>query len=313
METQENSSNSIGAAQEKCESTEQDQNCNRVLVRYRNRDIRQSDIALIQSMIENHPGERRTRISRLLCAAWDWRQSGGGLKEFACRDLLLRLEEWGHIQLPPRRNKGGGRKKLAKNIELGFEPRPIESGDLSKLVVRPVLDRKERLMWRVLVDRYHYLGDGVLCGEHLMYFAMLGDDIVACIGWGAASLRNPKRDQWIGRDFEHMRRKLHLVVNNQRFLILPWVKIKNLGSRVLSLNFKRLSRDWQTRYGHPVVLAETFVDVSRFHGTVYKAANWKLLGHTAGRSKQGNKIKHERGQVKAIFVYPSCINSGAFA
>ncbi|MBI1934347.1 DUF4338 domain-containing protein, partial [Candidatus Peregrinibacteria bacterium] len=135
--------------------------------------------------------------------------------------------------------------------------------------------------------------------------------IVACMGWAAASLRNPKRDAFIGWDFERMRSKLHLVVNNQRFLILPWVKIKNLGSRILSLNFQRLSRDWQERYGHGVELAETFVDVSRFQGTVYKAANWRCLGLTAGRSKRGNEIRKERGQPKAIFVYPPRIHPGA--
>jgi len=198
----------------------------------------------------------------------------------------------------------------------------MESCDLSQLRVRPVRGREERLRWRALVDRYHYLGEGVMSGSHLLYFATLpahspsaetqAEQILACLGWGAASLRNPKRDAFIGWDFETMRRRLHLVVNNQRFLILPWVKIKNLGSRVLSLNLQRLSRDWQARYGHGVGLAETFVDVSRFQGTVYKAANWKFLGLTAGRSKRGNTLLHARGQAKAIFVYPPRIQAETF-
>lgn len=285
----------------------QEQQQQPILVRYRNRDLRASDIEFIRTQMQMHPGMGRTHLSRLLCELWDWRQPGGGLKEYACRDLLLRLEEWGHIQLPAR-IKVNGQKKRAGGLELGFEPKPIESGDLSRLVVRPVKDRQERMMWRCLVDRYHYLGEGVMSGSHLLYVATLptdrGEEIVACLGWGAASLRNPKRDAWIGWDFERMRHRLHLVVNNQRFLILPWVKVKNLGSRILSLNFKRLSRDWQARYGHGVAVAETFVDVSRFQGTVYKAANWKCLGLTAGRSKRGNELRKERGQVKAIFVYP---------
>lgn len=125
-----------------------------VLVRYRNREIRPSDLAFIESMMAANPGMGRTPLSRLLCSAWNWRQPGGGLKEYACRDLLLRLEEWGHIKLPPRIN-GNGQKKRAAQLELGFEPEPMESGDLSRLVVRPVRDPKERLTWRILMDRYH--------------------------------------------------------------------------------------------------------------------------------------------------------------
>lgn len=281
-----------------------------VLVRYRNRDIRDRDLAFIRSQIELHPGMGRTALSRMLCQAWDWRGPGGKLKEYACRDLLLRLEEWGHLRLPGR-IKANGQKKRARSLDLGPDPEPIEGGDLSRLVVRPVRDREERLRWRAFVDRYHYLGEGVMCGEHLLYVATLPEEsaagqerIVACLGWGAASLRNPRRDAWLGWDFETGRRRLHLVVNNQRFLIFPWVKIKNLGSRILSLCFRRLSTDWQARYGHGIEVAETFVDVSRFRGTVYRAANWKDLGLTAGRSKRGNEVRHERGQVKAIFVYP---------
>lgn len=283
-----------------------------ILVRYRNRDIRVEDVALIQDTMQDNPAMGRTHLSRLLCELWDWRGPGGKLKEYACRDLLLRLEEWGYLKLPPKQRSNGQKKRVhASELDLGLcpEPKTIESGDLSRLVVRPVRDRKERLLWRALVERYHYLGEGVMCGSHLLYVATLPDSqgneqIVACLGWGAAALRNPKRDAWLGLDFEHLRRRLHLVVNNQRFLILPWVRIKNLGSRVLALNFKRLSPDWESRYGHGVVLAETFVDVSRFQGTVYKAANWRQLGLTAGRHKRGNGIAHERGQAKGIFVYP---------
>ena len=281
----------------------------RVLVRYRNRAIRAVDVAFIKSVMALHPAMGRSVLSRHLCSSWNWRQSTGALKEYACRDLLLRLEEWGFLKLPPR-IRTNGRRKPVGHVLSGFEPRPIECVDLSRLVVRPVRDREERLKWRALVDRYHYLGEGVMCGEHLLYFATLphahgnGEDMVACLGWGAASLRNPKRDAWLGWDFEKTRTKLNFIVNNQRFLILPWVKIKNLGSRVLALNWHRLSSDWQTRYGHGIFLAETFVDVSRFRGTVYKAANWSCLGLTAGRSKRGNKIGKECGQAKAIFVYP---------
>lgn len=285
------------------------------LLRYRNRAIGAADIAFIRDLIQANPGLGRTPLSRLICEQWNWRSPAGALKEYACRDLLLRLEEWGHLKLPPRIRNNGQKKKasLLELGEMGVNQTPMEGGqDLSSLVVRPVQDRHERLIWRALMDRYHYLGEGVMCGEHLLYVATLptegGDQIVACLGWGAAALRNPKRDAWLGWDFETSRLKLHHVSNNLRFLILPWIQVKNLGSRVLSLNLKRLSLDWQQRYGHGLLCAETFVDVSRFQGTVYKAANWRCLGQTAGRQKRGNVLlnlgRGAHGQAKAIYVYP---------
>lgn len=285
------------------------------LVRYRNRAIHASDLAFIRDLMQAHPGLGRTHLSRLLCDHWNWRQPTGALKEYACRDLLLRLEEWGHLTLPPRQKKNGQKKKASLiDLEaLGVDQTSIEGEpDLMGLVVRPVLDRRERLIWRALMDRHHYLGEGVMCGENILYVATLptdrGERIVACLGWGAAALRNPKRDAWLGWDFATMKEQLHHVSNNLRFLILPWVKVKNLGSRVLSLNLKRLSLDWQKRYGHSLLAAETFVDISRFQGTVYKAANWKCLGRTAGRQKRGNTLLNlgygAHGQCKAIYVYP---------
>jgi len=285
------------------------------LVRYRNRVIFASDIAHITELIGANPGTGRTSLSRLLCEQWNWRSPSGTLKEYACRDLLLRLEEWGHLKLPPRIRNNGQKKKasLIDLDEMGIDQTPMEGErDLSGLVVRPVADRRERLIWRALMDRHHYLGEGVMCGENILYVATLpseqGEQIVACLGWGAAALRCPKRDAWLGWDFETMKRELYRVSNNLRFLILPWVKVKNLGSRTLGLNLRRLSSDWQARYGHGLRAAETFVDTSRFRGTVYQAANWKCLGQTAGRQKRGNMFlnlgRGAHGQVKAIYVYP---------
>jgi hypothetical protein len=284
------------------------------VVRYRNRAIGTTDIEFIITMMSTNPGLGRTGISQLLCEQWNWRSPTGALKEYACRDLLLRLEEWGHLKLPARQSNNGQKKKASLlDLEaLGVNQHPVEGElDLSQLIVRPVKDRRERLIWRALMDRYHYLGEGVMCGEHLLYLATIpanqGDQILACLGWGAASLRNPKRDALFCWDFETMKHELHHVTNNLRFLILPWIKVKNLGSRTLALNLKRLSSDWKMRYGHGLLAAETFVDTSRFHGTVYKAANWKYLGQTAGRQKRGNtylQIGHgAHGQSKAIYVY----------
>lgn len=271
------------------------------LLRYRNRDIYFSDIEFIKKILCSFRRSGRRAISRVLCELWGWKAADGQLKECACRDLLLRLEERGYIRLPaPMR--GGAKPRKSQGLPPPDPQPPIESGDLKKLVIRPIFP-DERLHWRSLMEHHHYLGDRVIVGEHILYVALLDDKIVGCIGWGAAALRVPLRDELIGWDFETKRHRLHLVANNVRFLILPHVRIKNLGSRILSLNLKRLSRDWEARYHHPIHMAETFVDVARFRGTVYLAANWKQLGLTSGKSKRGNQY-NQHGQQKAVFIFP---------
>jgi hypothetical protein len=272
-----------------------------VLVRYRNRAITQSDIEFIKQQIANNPKWGRTVLSRHLCEVWNWRQPSGSLKEYPCRDLLLRLEEWGHLQLP-KPQKRNGQKKKAKDLPLTVCEEPFENYDPSQLSIKLVDTPQDRMVWRALVDRYHYLGEGVMCGEHLLYLVYVNDRVVAALGWGSASLRNPKRDSYLGwSDFTITKNNLHLVTNNLRFLILPWIKIKNLGSRILSLNIKRLNADWMNRYHHELICVETYVDTTLYHGTVYKAANWHYLGLSAGRGKQGNNYVNNK-TIKAIYV-----------
>lgn len=271
------------------------------LLRYRNRDIYFSDIEFIKEAIVSFGHLGRKILSIKLCELWGWRRADGGLKDCACRDLLLRLEERGYIRLPAPMT-GGARRRKSQGLPPPTPQTPIESGDLKKLIVRPIFPN-ERLHWRYLIEHHHYLGDRVIVGEHLLYLALLENKIVGCIGWGSAALRVPVRDEFIGWNFETKSQRLQFIANNVRFLILPHVRIKNLASRILSLNLKRLSRDWESRYKHPVHMAETFVDVERFRGTIYLASNWKRLGLTSGKSKKGNEYK-KHGQKKAVFVFP---------
>ena len=271
------------------------------LLRYRNRDIYIGDIEFIKKTIRSFGRSGRQAISRVLCELWGWKTADGRLKDCACRDLLLRLEERGYIRLP-NPMKGGARLRKSQGLPPPAPREPIESGDLKKLVVRPIFPQ-ERLHWRYLMEHHHYLGDRVIVGEHLLYVALLEGEIVGCIGWGAAALRVPVRDEFIGWDFETKSQRLGFIANNVRFLILPHIRIKNLASRILSLNLKRLSRDWEIRYHHPIYMAETFVDVERFRGTIYLASNWKKLGLTSGQSKRGNDYK-KHGQKKAVFIFP---------
>lgn len=170
------------------------------------------------------------------------------------------------------------------------------------LLVRPII-AAEREAWNRLMDQHHYLGFRVIVGESLRYVAFLGDRPVALLGWGAAAFKSRHRDAWIGWEAHLKWRRLCFIANNVRFLILPDVHILNLASRILGQNLRRLSADWEAAYGHPILIAETFVDTSRFQGTCYKAAGFLPLGETRGFRRNGSKY-YLHGQPKTILVRP---------
>ena len=173
---------------------------------------------------------------------------------------------------------------------------------LREVVVRP-LRRGELAPWQEAMARFHYLGDGRIVGETLRYVAERAGRWVALVGWGAAALKIRHREAFVGWDEKTKYQRLHLVANNVRFLILPWVEVPHLASVVLSRNLRRLSADWEARYDHPILLAETFIDLARFHGTCYRAANWIYLGQTRGMGRKGEGFA-AHGQPKGLFVYP---------
>jgi hypothetical protein len=279
-----------------------------VILRYRNREITSADLGFLRSQCA--AWARRGDLTRAICLAWNWRQLNGALSVYACSDLLLRLEERGLLVLPqpigPKRGPGRrsfGQLPLPPDLIAltGLDVRDVDA-DLRKLSVRPIA-AEERIGWRLYMERYHYLGARPIVGEHLLYAAFLDNELVALLGWAAAAFRAPLREAYIGWDEPTKRHRLHLIANNIRFLILPWVRVRHLASKVLALNLRRLSLDWQVVWKHPVYLAETFVDTTRFRGTCYRAANWLYLGQTAGRSKRGNTYSYG-GSKKALFVYP---------
>jgi hypothetical protein len=179
---------------------------------------------------------------------------------------------------------------------------PFCSSSNKPLVVRPVR-QEEQARWRYLMEQHHYLGFERIVGESLCYIASRGTTWVALLGWGSAALKCGPRDRWIGWDRALQWRRLHLIANNVRFLILPDGQEPNLASRILALNLKRLSRDWELYYGHPLLLAETFVDPARFRGTCYRAAGWQVLGPTRGFAKR-NRHYWQHGQPKLVFGRP---------
>jgi hypothetical protein len=276
-----------------------------VLLRYRNRDIRVDDVEFLRGAVTRWGELGRTALARQVCAAWGWQQRNGASSVQACQDLMLRLQERGYIELPPARRGRGVRRSLpllpADLIALSWTEVSEADVDLDDLEVRPIA-REERLGWRLFMDRYHPLGCRPIVGEHILYAAFVGRELLALLGWAAAAFRIGVREEYIGWDEETKRRRLHLVANNVRFLVPRWVRVKNLASKVLAYNLRRLSDDWQRQWGHPVHLAETFVDTARHRGTCYRAANWRLLGQSAGRRKRGNAYLHD-STPKAVFVY----------
>ena len=165
-----------------------------------------------------------------------------------------------------------------------------------------IAEKEEEARYRELMGLHHYLGDLGRIGHTLWYIATHGDEWVALLGFSASSWKCGVRDEWIGWDFRHQYGRLGLIANNSRFLILPDWHIPNLGSKVLSLIHRRIAADWHERFGKPLLLLETFVDPARFHGTVYRAANWTCLGSTRGfrRTRRG----YEESSPKQVFIRP---------
>jgi hypothetical protein len=275
-----------------------------IVFRYRSRQLTNRDIDFIRSIISSHYQRGRTHISLVLCREWNWLQPNGKFKEYAARDLLLRLEENSFVQLPPRlRPDNNDRRKSFQQMPL-FIRQPLSGviGDYAKLTIQCVRSGEDYL-WHYLLHHYHYLGDPKLVGEHIKHVALINGQVVACLAWSSAAWKVKSRDDFIDWDQATRQKNLHLIANNTRFLIPPWIQVKHLASKVLALSLKRLSDDWQKLYHHHVYLAESFVDNARFRGTCYQAANWQYVGQTKGSAKKGNRYQRH-GQAKAVYLYP---------
>jgi hypothetical protein len=272
-------------------------------MRYCGRDFTGAEIDLIRELLTT-PKMNRARLSREVCERLGWRRENGALKDMSCRVALLRMQSDGLITLPPPRNPKPVTYRSYPHIEQAvLEPAAIPSIDLATLTVDPVLGRADSLLWNAYIQRHHYLGHQLMPGAQLRYFVRAAGHIVAALGFGASAWKVKPRDQVIGWTKDQRQRNLHLIVNNARFLILPWIRCKNLASRILALVSRRLPDDWQSRYAYRPVLLETFVEKPRFTGTCYKAANWQHLGDTQGRGKLD--VLHRNAQpIKSIWIYP---------
>lgn len=264
------------------------------------------EINRIRSIIDDGPRLHRTAISRLVCKEFKWYKRDGGLKEMSCRVALLRMHRDGIIVLPPPQTKNGnGKITIQKTTETNPPNTTItQQVDLMNDLHIDLIDTKHKSkLWNEYIERYHYLGYTPLPGAQLRFFIYNSDCLLACIGFGAAAWSVATRDSFIGWNSDQRKRNLHLIVNNARFLILPWIKSKNLASKILAITSKHIPITWLKLYGYKPVCMETFVEANRFKGTCYKAANWKYLGKTTGRGKLG--VKHQKKlPIKDVFIYP---------
>lgn len=269
------------------------------------RRITLDDLNMIRDLIAAHPQARRNELSRRVCLAWNWLKPDGGLKDMSCRVLLLKLHRAGLIELPAPQSKNTNRRKRIPHTQQTDprEPITLSAGHLQPIRLRKVGSRQESLLWNEYIERYHYLGYTPLPGAQIRYFIDSPAGLLGVIGFSAAAWKVKPRDQWIGWSEEQRKIGLHRIVNNSRFLILPWVQSKNLASHILSLCAKQLPLDWQETYGYTPLLLETFVEKERFAGTCYKAANWIYVGTTKGRGKLDRNHKATL-PVKDIYVYP---------
>jgi hypothetical protein len=276
--------------------------------RIQGRDLSESQIAEIRSLIAAHPDWHRTRLSVELAQSWNWRSPAGKMQDMAARSLLLKLERRGWITLPPRQFQFYPRLRRIPAQEALPLQVPSITEPLAGLLPLRVEALSPRHPDRVIFSRYlrehHYLGYSGPVGESMAYLVRdrQGRDL-ACALFGAAAWKTKPRDLWIGWDADARARRLSLLANNHRFLILPWVRVEHLASHILGRITRRISGDWQAKYAHPIHLLETFVDRSRFKGTCYRAANWILLGQTQGRSRQ-DRYSTLRVPVKDIYLYP---------
>lgn len=257
-------------------------------------------IERLRGVVAAEPDVSRSALSRRLCDWLDWRGAHGRVQEVSGRKALVELERRGLIELPPVRGYPPRGCPAAADLPWAA---PSFSGPLAalgRIELVAVDDATQSALWQRLLATYHPLGGGRLCGAQQRY--LIHSPVVGWLGalaFSAAAWQVAARDQWIGWDAYARRANLPRVVANSRFLLLPTIEVPNLGSHVLALAAARVVADWPARYGVTPLLLETFVDESRYAGTVYRAANWQRLGVTAGRGRQDGTVG-----AKALYVLP---------
>src|SRR4051812_2275982 len=263
-------------------------------------------LEVVREQVREAKPANRSEVARRVCAALQWRSPGGVHQTMSARVALLRLHRLGLITLPTPRSRGNNEKRRLGVIAPSAALPALWQGrvdELRGLKLQLVEDAQEAKAYRRLLQEYHYLGYSATAGAQVRYLIVSERGVLGGIGFGASAWKVQARDRWIGWSEAQRRTRLHLIINNTRFLIVPWVRCANLGSKVLALCARRLGKDFNQRYGYTPLLMETFVQRDRFTGGVYRAANWRCLGQTQGRGR--NSLGHTATlPIKSVWVYP---------
>jgi hypothetical protein len=273
---------------------------------YCGREFTQDDVQTIKQLMEQDPSLKRTPLSRKICELFNWTKPNGESKDMTCRVALLRMQADGLINLPPSRRKSSAPRKPHFPPTTATDPQmpllqPVH--ELGPLTLRIIAPGATSRLWNEYIARYHYLGYTPMSGSQMRYNVFAGEQLVALLSFGASAWKLAGRERFIGWQERERLKNLQLVVNNARFLILPWIQSKGLASKILSRIARQLPNDWHQRYGYRPVLFETFVESPRHRGTSYKAANWINVGQTTGRGKKST-VHHQIIPIKDIWLYP---------
>ena len=308
-----------------------------IKARYIGHDFTVGHISKIRKLIASHSHFTRNEIAKKVCRQFDFRQANGNIKLAQTNQILRRMEMDNLITLPiSKKNVHKSTPLYAKPASFVKPSKKLilRTTDINRLQFIPVLQNEESHLWRYLINKYHYIKESLFFGAQMRYLVFGGRDVqrtshllrkkkrqsrfkqwklafrqiqrgehlLAVLGFAASSWRLGSRDRYIGWTDEQREANLKLVVNNARFLIMPWIYSPNLASRILGGIAKQLPLDWEARYNYQPVLLETFVQLDRFKGTCYQAANWIEVGKTEGYSLFSSYKRY--AIAKAIYVYP---------
>ena len=270
----------------------------------------QQELEDIKYIVETFANFSRNELAHTICEGLSWLSPNGKYKIHSCLQLLEKLEKQSQLVLPKNREQYCRPRKKPK-IKPG--PRtapkaPITGSvkDISPITLETVQKKNNIHLWNEYIQRYHTLGYKHPFGAQQRYFIWSKKEVkqpLGCLLFSASAWALAARDKWIGWEEEDRSQRLHLIINNSRFLIFPWIKVKNLASKSLSLAAKQVPLDWQRRYGFRPVLLETFVDSKYYQGTCYQAANWIYIGNTKGRGRM-DRYEEYLSTPKKIYMYP---------
>jgi hypothetical protein len=281
--------------------------------RFCGREFTAKAVSLIHEIVETCSGLSRFELANTVCELLEWKRPSGRLKARECRDLLERLERQGLLTLPGKRPCGSSKPRKCMVPARQGQVHSTLTGSVEQfapLDVQLVESRQQRVLFRDLLSRYHYLGYAMPYGARLQYLVYVSHprrEVVGCVQFSSPAWQMKVRDQWIGWDDATRRLRLQHIVNNSRLLVVA--RIRNLASMTLSCALKRLRADWLAQYAVDPLLVETLVDRQRFYGGCYRAANWTVLGETTGRGRMDRTHQRHAAQVKTVLVYPLVKNA----